>query len=45
MRNKILTGTKTGKEEPNMYQMIRKSGIGERAEPIGYYYRNNLTIL
>ena len=29
--------TKTRKEEPDMYLLIRKGGIGERAEPI--YYR------
>ena len=29
--------TKTRQEEPDMYLLIRKGGIGERAEPI--YYR------
>ena len=28
--------TKMRKEEPDMYQMIRKGGISERAEPISY---------
>ena len=29
--------TKIRKEESDMYQLIRKGGIGERAEPV--YYR------
>ena len=28
--------TKMRKEEPDMYQMIRKGGISERAGPISY---------
>ena len=28
--------TKIRNEESDMYQMIRKGGIGERAEPISY---------
>ena len=36
MRNYRKKGTKTRKAESDMYQMIRKGGIGERAEPISY---------